>query len=210
MLDDPNDLLARILIRDPHETHQAIVHWAGLALERGDDSRSLRVLAGCDSRSDFDDIEELFRRACDELGIDEVEKHNVIRRFAARSCRAIVDGTMPPRSGLCTLLKIRDWMSGPIPELDCLVPLMDELQMLESALSEVLDDPGGLHFVPGPDDWDPEGLQIDRRDSAFVVSWVHTIDLNAAWLAASKVGLGRFEQKVRDTVASIRFHDKGR
>src|SRR5580704_16349162 len=75
------------------------VEWAISMLERGFDSRSLRILAGLDGFSLFE-ADDYFRRVLRELRIPEPDFATSIRAYACELATRLVSRTLDPENGV--------------------------------------------------------------------------------------------------------------
>ncbi len=84
------------------------IAWAEQQLTAGIESPSLPVLAGMDLVRPLDSIEvyEWFQKVTKELGIDWPDDSDALQTYSEILCRQIVDGTIPPASGLTQLARL--------------------------------------------------------------------------------------------------------
>lgn len=69
-----------------------------LALDRGYDSHSLRLLAG-ESKENILLVEQLFENSMIELGVDIPTQEEAIALVSRQIAHDVIDGSIPPREG---------------------------------------------------------------------------------------------------------------
>ena len=79
-------------------TAQELTEFACVALDRGIDSRSLRLLAGL-SASEYSEAAGLFNDALDELGRTKLSKETALRFYVRLISEQIVSGEISPEKG---------------------------------------------------------------------------------------------------------------
>jgi hypothetical protein len=82
-------LAKRLLLHDI--SAQDYIEWAVDMLVKGDDSPSLRILAGLDRHNRFLEVESYFLRSIKELNIEEMEGTTAIRSYANEVFQQIIN-----------------------------------------------------------------------------------------------------------------------
>jgi hypothetical protein len=80
-------------------TTEDIVSWAQNALELGDDSPSLRILAGLVMPADLSDVEFYFQRTLRELGWTLTDPEALMWLYARQIASDILRGAVPSMEG---------------------------------------------------------------------------------------------------------------
>jgi hypothetical protein len=87
---------------------EKIVEWAVSELVRGNDSPHLRVLAGLSKPFHWSEVDALFRKALEELGIEEPGYEAALWEYARQAARDVLDDRITA-PGACQLLSsLRD------------------------------------------------------------------------------------------------------
>ncbi len=99
-------------IRDGYDRAEDVVGWAQVALAEGQDSESLRILAGLGPNPNAFEANEHFERALDELGIERGSGEDRRARYVRLLCDGIVKRTLEPVAALTELVEECDVDSG--------------------------------------------------------------------------------------------------
>ena len=92
------------------------VEWAIERLVAGQDSASLRVLAGLDPRSTWFEADDLFVRSARELGVEPPERTAAVRAHAREVARGLLDGRVSTTEAvralgrICQAMKYREYV----------------------------------------------------------------------------------------------------
>ena len=81
-------------------TGDEYVDWALAALEAGQDSEHLRMLAGLGAYPHWQDVRDYFGRALEELGLELPPAAQVIPEYIRDVARGILSGAVGPDAGL--------------------------------------------------------------------------------------------------------------
>jgi hypothetical protein len=80
--------------------------WAVGQLEKGVDSKNLRILAGIELKSSLFEAEDYFQRAVHELHLTEPSKKIAIEAYSACIAEQIIERKVPARAGVKMLFRI--------------------------------------------------------------------------------------------------------
>ena len=101
---DLRDALTQILaLREGYGSAEELVEWAGRALEQGEDSPSLRMLAGQGANPSEFEVEDLLRKTMHEMGIDPGNAEQRRTDYLRLVCQGVADGSLNARDGLSDL-----------------------------------------------------------------------------------------------------------
>ncbi len=87
-------------------TTATYVDWATGMLEKGADSRSLRILAGLELSISVFEAKDYFLKAIAELGIREPEKSHAITGYAAYLAERLIDNLIPQETVIMRLSEL--------------------------------------------------------------------------------------------------------
>ena len=82
------------------------VEWALELLEQGQDSPSLRILAGLFSPFNSFEVQDYFERSLKELHVDEPKESDAINSYSIYLCERIISGNIETISGMEALYRI--------------------------------------------------------------------------------------------------------
>lgn len=123
------DLVRVLALREMGRGSAAdVVQWAGDALAGGHDSPSLRVLAGLSPPLNVHEVDRHLRDATGELGVSVPDREALLALFARLVARGIVDGTVPPESGVKDIYEVFR-LGGSFADLGIWTGLDDALVM---------------------------------------------------------------------------------
>jgi len=94
------------------------VDWALAALEAGQDSEHLRMLAGLGTNPHWQDVRDYFERAREELGQELPPVGQVIPLFVSDVAQGIVDGTVAPLLGCREIYHALQVEGVQVPQLE--------------------------------------------------------------------------------------------
>lgn len=108
-----NDEIVKFLA-EYHWREEELPNWAIRCLEKGYDSKSLRILASMSKRDSASELDTYLQRSLKELGWDKIEKQDYLMRYAKILAREIIENKTDPIKASQTIYKI--WVDLDYPQ----------------------------------------------------------------------------------------------